>query len=78
MTGQVLSAFLGVPVQRLGEKLGVLVLQSQKAREYSEDEVYAMEVVAMVLAEMSELGAFVGEGEDLVVNTETFEYSERA
>ncbi|UWQ22804.1 phosphoenolpyruvate--protein phosphotransferase [Jannaschia sp. W003] len=62
---EVFSAFLGVPVQRLGERLGVLVVQSKEAREYSEDEVYALEVVAMVLAEMAELGAFVGEGEAL-------------
>ncbi|MBK5926830.1 phosphoenolpyruvate--protein phosphotransferase [Rhodobaculum claviforme] len=59
---EVFSAFLGVPIQRLGERLGVLVVQSREAREYSEDEVYALEVVAMVLAEMTELGAFVGEG----------------
>ncbi len=56
------SSFLGVPIQRLGETLGVLVVQSKEAREYSGDEVYALEVVAMVLAEMTELGAFVGEG----------------
>ncbi|OUS35178.1 phosphoenolpyruvate--protein phosphotransferase [Rhodobacterales bacterium 56_14_T64] len=56
------SSFLGIPVQRLGEKLGVLVVQSRDAREYSADEVYALEVVAMVIAEMTELGAFVGEG----------------
>ena len=56
------SSFLGVPVQRLGETLGVLVVQSKTAREFSADEIYALEVVAMVLAEMTELGAFVGEG----------------
>lgn len=56
------SSFLGVPVQRLGETLGVLVVQSRDAREYTADEVYALEVVAMVIAEMTELGAFVGEG----------------
>ncbi|WP_037310640.1 phosphoenolpyruvate--protein phosphotransferase [Ruegeria halocynthiae] len=56
------SSFLGVPVQRLGQKLGVLVVQSREAREFSADEVYALEVVAMVLAEMAELGAFIGEG----------------
>ena len=56
------SSFLGVPIQRLGEMLGVLVVQSKDPRSYSEDEVYAVEVVAMVLAEMTELGAFVGEG----------------
>jgi phosphotransferase system, enzyme I, PtsP len=62
-TGEELfSSFLGVPIQRLGEKLGVLVVQSKEAREFSADEVYALEVVAMVLAEMTELGAFVGEG----------------
>jgi phosphotransferase system enzyme I (PtsP) len=56
------SSFLGVPIQRLGEKLGVLVVQSRDAREYTADELYALEVVAMVIAEMTELGAFVGEG----------------
>jgi phosphotransferase system enzyme I (PtsP) len=62
---EVFSSFLGVPVQRLGEVKGVLVVQSKQAREYSEDELYALEVVAMVLAEMAELGAFIGEGEAL-------------
>jgi phosphotransferase system enzyme I (PtsP) len=59
---EIFSSFLGVPVQRLGEALGVLVVQSKDARLFSPDEVYALEVVAMVLAEMTELGAFVGEG----------------
>ncbi len=59
---EIYSSFLGVPIQRLGETLGVLVAQSKQAREFSADEVYALEVVAMVLAEMTELGAFVGEG----------------
>ena len=54
------SSFLGVPIQRLGEKLGVLVVQSRDAREFSADEVYALEVVAMVLAEMAELGCLCG------------------
>ncbi|MEM7074281.1 MAG: phosphoenolpyruvate--protein phosphotransferase [Pseudomonadota bacterium] len=56
------SSFMGVPIQRLGETLGVLVVQSQMARLCSEEEIYAVEVVAMVIAEMAELGAFVGEG----------------
>ncbi len=59
---EVFSSFCGVPVQRLGETLGVLVVQSKEAQEYSADAVYALEVVAMVLAEMTELGAFTGEG----------------
>ncbi|EAQ02886.1 phosphoenolpyruvate-protein phosphotransferase [Pseudooceanicola batsensis HTCC2597] len=59
---EIYSSFAGVPIQRLGEKLGVLVVQSKVARRYAEDEITALEVVAMVLAEMAELGAFVGEG----------------
>lgn len=62
---EVYSAFLGVPIQRLGETLGVLVVQSRDKRPFSGDAVYALEVVAMVIAEMAELGAFVGEGEAL-------------
>lgn len=59
---EIYSSFVGVPIQRLGDTLGVLVAQSRTAREFNTDEVYALEVVAMVLAEMTELGAFVGEG----------------
>jgi phosphotransferase system, enzyme I, PtsP len=62
---EIYSSFLGVPIQRLGEKVGVLVVQSKEARQFSDDEVYGLEVVAMVVAEMSELGAFIGEGEAL-------------
>jgi len=62
---EIYSSFLGVPIQRLGEKVGVLVVQSKEARQYSDDEIYALEVVAMVVAEMTELGAFIGEGEAL-------------
>lgn len=58
---EVFSGFLGVPIQRLGEVLGVLVVQSRQTREYTSDEIYGLEVVAMVLAEMTELGAFVSD-----------------
>ena len=57
---EVFPSFLGVPIQRVGEKLGVLVVQSRESRQFSEDEIYGLEVVAMVLAEMAELGAFLG------------------
>ncbi len=59
---EVYASFLGVPIQRLGEVMGVLVVQNTGHRQYTEDEVYALEVIAMVIAEMAELGAFVGPG----------------
>lgn len=62
---EIYSSFLGVPIQRVGEKLGVLVVQSKDARDFKDDEVYGLEVVAMVLAEMTELGAFVGDHEGI-------------
>ncbi len=60
---EVYASFLGVPIQRVGDVLGVLVVQSKAARNYTDDEVYGLEVVAMVVAEMAELGAFIAEGE---------------
>lgn len=57
---EVFPSFLGVPIQRVGERLGVLVVQCREARLFSEDEIYGLEVVAMVLAEMTELGVFQG------------------
>ncbi|MBL4807645.1 MAG: phosphoenolpyruvate--protein phosphotransferase [Rhodobacteraceae bacterium] len=60
---EIYASFLGVPIERLGEVLGVLVVQNKTPRLYSEDEIYGLEVVAMVIAEMTELGAFTGPGD---------------
>jgi len=46
------SSFLGVPILRGGRTLGVLVVQSEKAREFNEEEVEDLLTVAMVLAEI--------------------------
>ena len=62
-TGEdIYSSFLGVPLQRAGETLGVLVVQSKEKRAYTENQIADLEIVAMVLAEMKETGAFTGEG----------------
>ena len=55
---EIYNSFLGVPIQRLGKMLGVLVIQNLKNREFTEDDVYGLEIVAMVIAEMAELGVF--------------------
>lgn len=44
--------FLGVPVIHSGRVLGVLDVQSQSANEYSEEDVEALQNIAMVLAEI--------------------------
>ena len=51
-------AFLGVPVLRAGQTLGVLVVQNKEAREYREDEVEALLTVATLLAEMLSTAEF--------------------
>jgi phosphotransferase system enzyme I (PtsP) len=68
---EIFHSFAGVPIQRLGAVLGVLVVQNRESRKYNEDEVHGLEVIAMVLAEMTELGAFLGEGDVDVAGAHT-------
>jgi phosphotransferase system enzyme I (PtsP) len=46
------NSFLGVPVLRAGQTLGVLVVQNVERRHYGEDETEAMLTTATILAEM--------------------------
>ncbi|MBL8544020.1 MAG: phosphoenolpyruvate--protein phosphotransferase [Hyphomonadaceae bacterium] len=52
------NSFLGVPIVRSERTFGVLVVQNRVARVYGEDEVEALQTIAMVLAEMVASGAF--------------------
>ena len=49
---EIYNAFLGVPILRAGRTLGVLVVQNKAQRIYSEEEVEALQTIAMVFAEM--------------------------
>jgi phosphotransferase system, enzyme I, PtsP len=49
---EIYHSFLGVPILRAGNTLGVLVVQNRAKRTYSEEEVEALQTTAMVLAEM--------------------------
>ena len=52
-TGEdVYQSLLGAPVMRSGRVIGVLVVQNRTRRQYSEEEVEALQTVAMVLAEL--------------------------
>ena len=56
---EIYRSFVGVPIQRLGEVMGVLVVQNETPRIYEDDDIEALEFVAMIIAEMTEAGAFL-------------------
>ncbi|NIA71867.1 phosphoenolpyruvate--protein phosphotransferase [Pelagibius litoralis] len=49
---EVYHSLMGVPIMRSGRVLGVLVVQNRTQRSYGEEEVEALETVAMVMAEL--------------------------
>src|ERR1700679_3859413 len=49
---EIYHSFLGVPILRAGNTLGVLDVQNRARRTYSEEEVEALQTTAMVLAEL--------------------------
>ncbi|WP_127144113.1 phosphoenolpyruvate--protein phosphotransferase [Pelagibacterium montanilacus] len=62
------SSFLGVPVLRAGNTLGVLVVQNAEQRIYGEDETEALLTTATILAEMistSDFDALIKPGSDI-------------
>src|SRR5512134_2493903 len=67
---EIYHSFLGVPILRAGNTLGVLVVQNRAHRTYSEEEVEALQTTAMVLAEMiasGELAALARPGAEPAV-----------
>ncbi len=53
---EIYLSFLGVPILRAGNTLGVLVVQNKARRLYSEEEVEALQTTAMLMAEMIAAG----------------------
>src|SRR5512133_851014 len=49
---EIYHSFLGVPILRGGHAIGVLTVQNRTMRQYSDEEVEALQTTAMVLAEM--------------------------
>ncbi len=56
---EIYHSFLGVPIVRSGRVLGVLVVQNRTRRNYGEEEVEALQILASVLAEMLASGGIV-------------------
>ncbi|MGY3287693.1 phosphotransferase system enzyme I (PtsP) [Bradyrhizobium sp. LM3.6] len=64
---EIYHSFLGVPVLRAGNTLGVLVVQNRAKRNYVEEELEALQTTAMVLAELiasGELSALAQPGQE--------------
>lgn len=62
------NAFLGVPVLRAGQTLGVLVVQNSEQKAYGEEETEAMLTTATILAEMlstAEFESLIKPGSDI-------------
>ncbi len=58
-----LQSFLGVPLIRSGKTLGVLVVQNKAAREYTNEEIEAVQAVATLLAEIAASGELLSQEE---------------
>jgi phosphotransferase system enzyme I (PtsP) len=63
-TGEdIYQSLMGVPIQRAGRVLGVIVVQNRTSRGYTDEEVETLETVAMVIAELVASGELVAPGE---------------
>jgi len=56
---EIYHSLMGVPILRSGRVLGVLVVQNRTLRNYDEDEIEALQTIAMVLAELVASGELV-------------------
>ncbi|MEG6507718.1 phosphoenolpyruvate--protein phosphotransferase [Methyloligella sp. 2.7D] len=57
---EIYHSFVGVPVLRGGDAIGVLTVQNRTHRQYTDEEVEALQTTAMVIAEMLSSGEFFG------------------
>lgn len=54
-------SFVGVPILRGGDTIGVLTVQNRTKRQYSDEEVEALQTTAMVLADVIASGGFLAD-----------------
>ncbi|MEX2009739.1 MAG: GAF domain-containing protein, partial [Dongiaceae bacterium] len=63
---EIYHSLMGVPILRGGRVLGVLVVQNRTRRHYTDEEVEALETIAMTLAEMAASGELIRPDEALL------------
>lgn len=60
---EIYHSFLGVPIMRANRVIGVLVVQNRTRRRYADEEVEALETVAMVISEVVGSGQLISREE---------------
>jgi phosphotransferase system enzyme I (PtsP) len=60
---EIYHSLMGVPILRGGRVVGVLAVQNTSARQYTDEEIEALQTVAMVLAELVAGGDLIGRNE---------------
>jgi phosphotransferase system enzyme I (PtsP) len=60
---EIYHSLMGVPILRGGRVVGVLAVQNVNQRQYTEEEIEALQTVAMVLAELVATGDLIGHNE---------------
>jgi phosphotransferase system enzyme I (PtsP) len=60
---EIYHSLMGVPILRQGRVVGVLVVQNRNRRHYADEEIEALQTVAMVLAELTVGGGLVSPDE---------------
>jgi phosphotransferase system enzyme I (PtsP) len=60
---EIYHSLMGVPILRGGRVVGVLAVQNTNPREYTDEEIEALQTVAMVLAELVAGGDLIGRNE---------------
>ena len=63
---EIYNSFLGVPILRGGRVRGVLTIQNKAKREYTEEEIEALEMIVVVLAELIAGGDLIGPSEQII------------
>ena len=56
---EIYSSFIGAPILQSGKVIGVLVVQSKEAKQYTPDQMEVVQTVAMVLSELAISGQLV-------------------
>jgi phosphotransferase system enzyme I (PtsP) len=58
---EIYHSFVGVPILRAGHTIGVLTVQNRTMRQYSDEEVEALQTTAMVIAETLASGGIISD-----------------